>query len=101
MINVDDIREIFIGKVNGSTEISYHSTSCPVTKADRYTIGIIIFKLFDIFFILYNIRPKLFFERWFHVRYAMKCCQNNEANVVIKSRPQKLLKFIRILLLPC
>ncbi len=57
MAGVDNIREICAGKANGGTKAHHISASCPVTKANGYSVRIILFKSVDIFFVFYSIRP--------------------------------------------
>ena len=54
---VDNIREMCAGKANGGTKAHHISASCPVTETNGYSVGIILFKSIDLFFVLYSIRP--------------------------------------------
>ncbi len=54
LARVHHVGEIFVCKTNRGTEIQNESTSSPVAKANRHTVGIIFFKSFDVIIILHN-----------------------------------------------
>ena len=84
---VDYIRKIFAGKTNGGTKAYHFSASCPVTKANRYSVGIILFKSIDIFFVLHNIRTELFLVGGIQMRDGIQSRQEAEIDIAIEGWP--------------
>jgi len=84
MGGVDNIRKLFPGKANGGAKVHHASTSRPVTKSDGYSMLVILFKFVDIFFVLYNICSKLFFESSFNSfnLSVIKVTVNDESTIL-------------------
>src|SRR3954471_16594513 len=84
MAFVDNIGEIFAGKANCGTKVRHVSATCPVSKTNRYSVWIILFKSVNVGFVLYNIRSEFFSVRCVHMGYCIQCSQKDEINVTVK-----------------
>jgi len=82
MAGIDYIREMYVSKAYGGTKLT--KAPPPASCQGRWVLRtIILLKRVDIFFILYNVRPELFFEGC--VMCGMACNAVNIVKLTLRS----------------